>query len=315
MCFELAEYEGVLEKIASTDVVEDISWEKLRTIIKTKLDQNISLILSQSNDALSTVPLFTSPRALPSGGLRLPPFQSRPRDENNPNEAPKSILTATEAEEFKEVLYGELDEFEGVPFTIQRLCELCLYPQKHYKKIGKYLRAVEKTLLVTSTWDAFPALPPATSQITTVTTNFDSILLSSAPPTPMFSPIPFLHDDARRSKSRSPPPSPLVLPARATAATNTAIPLTSAENVEPPALGLVDELDDPSPGHLSDHPQPLSATTTVINPKTVASLAERFVRSTEDARASQGEKSTDSSSTEKVEEMMVDDPEKENKAD
>ena len=129
----------------------------------------------------------------------------------------------------------------------------------------------------------------------------------------MFSPIPFLHDDARRSKSRSPPPSPLVLPALAAGVTGTAIPLTSAENAEPPVLGLVDELDDPSPGHLSDHPQPLSATTTTLSPKAVASLAERFVKSTEDME-SQEESSTASSSTDKAEDMVVDDPEKENKA-
>ena len=41
------------------------------------------------------------------------------------------------------------------------------------------------------------------------------------------------------------------------------------------AIGLVDELDDPSPGHLSAHPHALSATTTVSDPPP---LAERFVK-------------------------------------
>ena len=47
----------------------------------------------------------------------------------------------------------------NAPFTIQRICELCIRPQDHYKAVGKYLRAVEKTLLVTSTWDSFPKRP------------------------------------------------------------------------------------------------------------------------------------------------------------
>jgi len=38
-------------------------------------------------------------------------------------------------------------------------------------------------------------------------------------------------------------------------------------------LGLVDELDDPGPGHLSKRPTPLSAVTST----TVPTLSERFV--------------------------------------
>jgi serine/threonine-protein phosphatase 4 regulatory subunit 2 len=60
--------------------------------------------------------------------------------------------------------------------------------------------------------------------------------------------------------------------------------LSQAENqgLEPRALGLVDELDDPAPGHMSDHPTALTTTTTV-GPETGArplfgSLEERFVK-------------------------------------
>lgn len=75
--------------------------------------QNISLFLSQANDALPAPVLLTSPRPLQSGGLKLPPFPPRPRDINNPNEAPKSILTIDEAKEFKEVIFQQMDEFDG----------------------------------------------------------------------------------------------------------------------------------------------------------------------------------------------------------
>ena len=99
--------------------------------------------------------------------------------------------------------------------------------------------------------------------------------LQSAPSTPLFSPIPFLHDDARRSKSRSPPPTPLSL--------NPALPIGDEDVKAEPAIGLVDELDDPSPGHMSDHPTALTAvTTTTTTPQSkpfIGSLDDRFVRS------------------------------------
>lgn len=94
---------------------------------------------------------------------------------------------------------------------------------------------------------------------------------STAHTTPLFSPIPFLHEDARRSKSRSPPPSPLALGA------------IDPGGIVPDqkALGMVDELDDPSPGHMSEHPTALSSvttTTTVGSRPFLGSLEQRFTK-------------------------------------
>jgi serine/threonine-protein phosphatase 4 regulatory subunit 2 len=129
---------------------------------------------------------------------------------------------------------------------------------QHYNSVGKYLRATEKTLLVTTTTDAFPPLTEKEKSPFVGPTITLGSAPQSVPSTPLFSPIPFLHEDARRSKSRSPPPSPLFL-----------------GESEPKALGLVDELDDPSPGHLSDHPKALSSTT---SRPLFGSLEDRFVR-------------------------------------
>ena len=156
------------------------------------------------------------------------------------------------------------------PFTIQRVCELCLNPRQHYSSVGKYLRAVEKSLLVTSSWDSFPPLSEMDSDPNGRSVFALGSTRQSAPSTPLFSPIPFLHEDARRSKSRSPPPSPLVLAG------------SVVSEGEPRALGLVDELDDPKPGHMSDHPTALTSVTAKGDESTsrpfLGSLEQRFVR-------------------------------------
>ena len=119
----------------------------------------------------------------------------------------------------------------------------------------------------------------------------------------MFSPIPFLHEDARRSKSRSPPPSPLVLPASVAAGISAA-----DDSADVKALGLVDELDDPKPGHLSDHIEPISATTTVTSRPLHGTLEERFVKGTSETATTKEEGSED------VAMAVEEDEGKENKA-
>jgi serine/threonine-protein phosphatase 4 regulatory subunit 2 len=162
--------------------------------------------------------------------------------------------------------------YSDPPFTIQRLCELCVEPRKHYKAIGKYLRAVERTILVTSTRDMYTSdVDPGDVEMGASFGDNESLRLAM---TPVFSPIPFLHDDARRSRS----PSPFELAA-------TRRPSGTHDDLERPAIdlsatrhgiGLVDELDDPMPGHLADHPTPLTTVTSAGPP----SLGERFVKST-----------------------------------
>ncbi|KAF9466358.1 PPP4R2-domain-containing protein [Collybia nuda] len=292
------EHETILTNVASTDIF-DADWDVVRNAIKYKIEKNIEIFLLEKSQPPPT-PTY-QPLTLVSGGLRLPPFPPRKLNQMHLNETPLSYMTRDQANEMKGFIYTQLDEFDSKPpFTIQRLCELCLYPQKHYASVGKYLRAVEKSLLVTSTWDSFPPL----AEIDTDPTGRSVLSLGSthqsAPATPLFSPIPFLHDDARRSKSRSPPPSPLTLNSGSSAG-------IVHPDQETRALGLVDELDDPSPGHMSDHPTALSSVTTVSEVPTsrpfLGSLKERFVKSGEDS-----EQVVDS------ENMMLDDDKENNKS-
>lgn len=50
----------------------------------------------------------------------------------------------------KNNLLSRLDSFILPPFTIQRICELLSAPRKEYNRIDKYMRAVEKNVLVVS---------------------------------------------------------------------------------------------------------------------------------------------------------------------
>ncbi|KIK06526.1 hypothetical protein K443DRAFT_674181 [Laccaria amethystina LaAM-08-1] len=268
----LPEYDTILEDIASTDVVKS-EWPKLRDIIKAKLEKNILFFLSTTQQPERPAPFHPTP--LITGGLKLPPFPPRKLNQLlHANDVPVSYMNEQQANELKGHIFVQLDEFDldNPPFTIQRLCELCIHPRRNYNSVGKYLRAVEKSILVTSTQDSFPPLTEAELDSSGRSAIALGSTRQSAPSTPLFSPIPFLHDDARRSKSRSPPPTPLTLG-------------PSLDGPETKALGLVDELDDPSPGHLSEHPTALTSTTTVSKDAPphsrpfLGSLEQRFVKS------------------------------------
>ena len=100
------------------------------------------------------------------------------------------------------------------PFTVQRLAELLLSPTKQHASIGKFLRAIEKSLLVTTPWEppSYTYVPNATQGAARAFFGADTSSdagsssdseASTMPPgatTPMFSPIPFLiHDHADES--------------------------------------------------------------------------------------------------------------------
>lgn len=51
----------------------------------------------------------------------------------------------------KNGLLERLDSFTSAPFTVQRICELLTYPRKQYNRVDKFMRAIEKNILVVST--------------------------------------------------------------------------------------------------------------------------------------------------------------------
>ncbi|XP_051932064.1 serine/threonine-protein phosphatase 4 regulatory subunit 2-B isoform X1 [Hippocampus zosterae] len=53
-------------------------------------------------------------------------------------------------EDMKERILKIVDGYNGIPFTIQRLCELLTEPKKNYTGTDKFLRGVEKNIMVVS---------------------------------------------------------------------------------------------------------------------------------------------------------------------
>ena len=51
----------------------------------------------------------------------------------------------------KNNLLERLESFANAPFTVQRICELLTAPRKEYNRVDKFMRAIEKNILVVST--------------------------------------------------------------------------------------------------------------------------------------------------------------------
>lgn len=59
-------------------------------------------------------------------------------------------------ERMKASLLERLDSFNSAPFTVQRICELLTNPRKEYNRADKFMRAIEKNILVVSTREPGP---------------------------------------------------------------------------------------------------------------------------------------------------------------
>lgn len=106
-----------LERIAKNGEIV-FPWNKLKPLLKKKLE----FVLDEFYE---TCPVETS--------VPVPNFETF-----NFDNLKKTILQA-------------VDAFTSAPFTIQRLCELVTNPTKHYNRTDKYMRGIEKNVLVVST--------------------------------------------------------------------------------------------------------------------------------------------------------------------
>ncbi|XP_002732531.1 uncharacterized protein LOC100373462 [Saccoglossus kowalevskii] len=96
----------------------------------------------------------------------------------NPNEE-IPVLPNVENVEFEEMkirLMTALETFSSAPFTIQRLCELVIEPKKYYSRSDKFMRGIEKNVVVVTTVKPYNRL--STSEPTTNGTAMVNGLLS-----------------------------------------------------------------------------------------------------------------------------------------
>lgn len=116
----LEDYLGYIAKTGNTV----FSWPKLKPLMKMKLETTITEFHES-----------------------LPEEQGIPKMPN---------VDVFKYSEMKERIFEQLESYSGVPFTVQRLCELLTQPKKHYKRVDKFMRGLEKVMLVVSTIDPFP---------------------------------------------------------------------------------------------------------------------------------------------------------------
>lgn len=109
--------DGYLARIAKTGDIM-FPWNKLRPLFRRKLEMVL-------NDFYETCPADNLPI--------LPNVESFKYDV------------------MRTKLMEALDSFQSAPFTIQRLCELVTNPRKHYRRTDKFMRGLEKNILVVST--------------------------------------------------------------------------------------------------------------------------------------------------------------------
>ncbi|XP_046896588.1 serine/threonine-protein phosphatase 4 regulatory subunit 2-A-like [Hypomesus transpacificus] len=74
-------------------------------------------------------------------------FQSSTPDQRSPANPNVEYIPF---KEMKERILKIVDGYNGIPFTIQRLCELLTEPKKNYTGTDKFLRGVEKNVMVVS---------------------------------------------------------------------------------------------------------------------------------------------------------------------
>ncbi|KAG5448651.1 protein phosphatase 4, regulatory subunit 2 [Clonorchis sinensis] len=67
--------------------------------------------------------------------------------------ASDSMAVSPVTAELRQRVYDTLKRLDGIPFTIQRICELLENPFRHYSRPDKYLRGFEKVCMVVSTVD------------------------------------------------------------------------------------------------------------------------------------------------------------------
>lgn len=136
--------EQYLERIAKTGNAL-MPWTKLKPLIILKLELVIDTVASEEED-LS----FLDEK------IQVSASDGSPLTGESGEGCSMHII------KMKRRIVSALNNFNGIPFTIQRLCELLTQPKKYYKRIDKLLRGLEKNVRIVRTVSPFvpSPLPP-----------------------------------------------------------------------------------------------------------------------------------------------------------
>ncbi|KAE8383582.1 hypothetical protein BDV26DRAFT_251257 [Aspergillus bertholletiae] len=119
------------------------------TLSTSFLQEPNSIPMSSNKENATPVESQTSAQPTEPSGERIP--DSQPQSSAGPNlPTPLQLLLDSTKSTLRSLFSTK------PPHTIQRLAELIIRPNKHYKTLPAYLRAVDRVVSVTSSADIFP---------------------------------------------------------------------------------------------------------------------------------------------------------------
>jgi len=99
-------------------------------------------------------PLFDWPTLKPLFLWKLETIMLKVSQAGPFDQLPKTSNTdRSSSRQYMERILSASQSLTGVPFTIQRICELLSQPKKHYKRADRFFRALEKNIGVVTTVD------------------------------------------------------------------------------------------------------------------------------------------------------------------
>ena len=162
---------SVLSAAATNGDFDTSQWPRLLESLQQRLDTIVKEIFPTPTVPSHTAEpsqfsQFTSQQPNESNSLPSSYLESSQRTiKVETTEATNTQLTSSQANKLPTVLQSFYDSIkrnlsntfaEKPPYTIQRLAELLLVPDKNYKTLPAFLRAVDRVVSVSSTSDIFP---------------------------------------------------------------------------------------------------------------------------------------------------------------
>lgn len=172
-----AEESKILERLALNEH-DETPWPEVRRMLRQRIAQAIEM--------LDDKPVITTTDKKQ---------ESEDKEEEEGEDKTPAVATSKEDDDdnrlkdmrdLEERINYCLHTFDEAPFTIQRIAELVAWPERHYRSVVKFLRAIERVVYVTSTVEEFPLatakpeIPAVMEEPATATTTTTVSTISAA---------------------------------------------------------------------------------------------------------------------------------------